>query len=100
MVDSSLVTVGTEAGTVFAFDRSTGELVWDIRIDGSVGAIDMSALRVWVADEETGLTAYDRTDGTRLHRSTKPINGSDIAVSDDVVILGKQDIRGYYIEEA
>ena len=100
VVDNSLVTVGTEAGTVFAFDRSTGELVWDIRIDGSVGAIDMSALRVWVADEETGLTAYDRTDGTRLHRSTKPINGSDIAVSDDVVILGKQGIRGYYIEEA
>lgn len=84
---------------MFAFDRSTGELVWDIRIDGSVGAIDTSALRVWVADEETGRTAYDRTDGTRLHRSTKPINGSDIAVADDVVILCKQDARGCYINE-
>ena len=99
VVDNSLVTIGTEAGAVFVFDRSTGKRLWDVRIDGSVGAIDTSGLRVWVADEETGLTAYDRTDGTRLHRSTKPINGSDIAVSDDVVILGKQDIRGYYIDE-
>ena len=99
VVDNSLVTIGTEAGRVHVFDRSTGESVWDVRIDGSVGAIDMSALRVWVADEETGLTAYDRSDGTRLHRSTKPINGSDIAVSDKVLVLGKNGIRGYYINE-
>ncbi|GGI99861.1 hypothetical protein GCM10008995_07150 [Halobellus salinus] len=98
VVDNSLVTVGTEAGRVYAFDRSTGESVWNIRIDGSVGAIDTSGLRVWVADEETGVTAYDRADGTRLHRSTKPVNGSDIAVSDDVLILGGNGIRGYSIE--
>ena len=98
VVDNSLVTIGTEAGAVFVFDRSTGKRLWDVRIDGSVGAIDTSGLRVWVADEETGVTAYDRADGTRLHRSTKPVNGSDIAISDDVLILGGNGIRGYWIE--
>ena len=99
IVDNSLVTIGTEAGNVYTFDRSNGEQLWTEGIDGSVGSIAMSALRVWVADEETGLTAYDRTDGTRLHRSTKPINGSDIAVSDKVLVLGKNGIHGYYINE-
>ena len=99
VVDNSLVTIGTEAGRVYAFERSTGEKRWTERIDGAVGAIATSALHVWIADEETGLTASDRTDGTRLHRSTKPINGSDIAVSDKVLVLGKNGIRGYYISE-
>lgn len=97
VVDNSLVIIGTEAGQIYAFDRSNGEQMWSEQIDGSVGAIDMSALHVWVADMDTELTAYDRTDGTRLHRSTKPINGSDIAVSDDVLILGGNGIRGYAI---
>lgn len=99
VVDNSLVTIGTDAGMIYAFDRSNGGRLWNEQIDGPVGAIETSALHVWVADEETGLTAYDRTDGTLLHRSTKPINGSDITVSDKVLVLGKNEIRGYYISE-
>jgi len=97
-VDNSLVAVGTETGAVYAFDRSTGEMLWDVEIDGSVGSIDTSATHVWVGDGETGLTAYDRTDGTRVHRSTKPLGGDDIAVADDVLLLGGDDTYAYWIE--
>jgi len=98
VVDNSLVIVGTEAGTVYVFDRSTGETLWEERIEGSVGAVDASAAHVWVGDMETGITAYDRADGTRVHRSTKPLGGDDIAVSDDVLLLGGSDVHAYWIE--
>lgn len=98
VVDNSLVTVGTDAGTVYVFNRSTGERLWDVGIDGTVGAIDTSATHVWVGDGETGLTAYTRSDGTRVHRSTKPLGGDDIAVTDGVLVLGGDETYAYRIE--
>ncbi len=97
-VDNSLVVVGTDSGDVHALDRETGESQWDTNIGTTVGAVTTSALRVWVADRDTGLTAYDRSDGTRVHRSTKPVNRSALAVIDDVLLLGGNGARAYWIE--
>ncbi|RLM90184.1 hypothetical protein D3D02_05280 [Halobellus sp. Atlit-38R] len=99
VVDNSLAVTGTDAGSVYALDRSTGEVRWEASIDGTVGSIATSGLRVWVADRATGLTAYDRTDGTLLHRSTKPVNGADITVVDNVVLLGGDQVHAYTIRE-
>lgn len=100
IVDNELVVVGTESGAIHAFDRATGEREWEQRLDGSVWALELSARRIWATDGETGLTAYDRTDGTILHRSTKPVNGSDIGISSEVILLGGGGARAYRIEDA
>ena len=96
VVDNSLVVVGTESGNVQVLERDSGENRWSATIAGPVGAIATSGRHVWVADRETGLSAYTRDDGTSVHRSTKPIDGSDIAVVDDVILFG--DSRAYSIE--
>jgi outer membrane protein assembly factor BamB len=98
-VDNSLVVVGTSSGGIHAFERASGEKRWESSIDGTVGSVETSGLRVWVADRETGLTAYDRDTGTTVHRSTQPINGSDIAVIDDVILFGGDGARAYSIEQ-
>ena len=98
VVDNSLMVVGTESGNVYALDRPTGKIRWETNIDGTVGSITTSPLRVWVADSETGLTAYDRENGNLVHRSTKPLDGSDIIVVDEVLLLGGNGVRAYSID--
>lgn len=97
-VDNSLVVVGTDGGDVYAFERGSGETRWEASITNSVGAIETTASRVWVGDTDIGLTAYDRESGSQVHRSTKPVNGDDIAVTDDVLLLGGDAATAYTID--
>lgn len=97
-VDNSLVVVGTDGGDVYAFERGSGETRWEASITNSVGAIETTASRVWVGDTDIGLTAYDRETGSQVHRSTKPVNGDDIAVTDDVLLLGGDAATAYTID--
>ena len=97
-VDNSLVVVGTQAGEVYALERGSGETRWDVTIPNSVGGIETTGTRVWVGDSETGLTAYDRETGSVVHRSVKPVNGDDIGVIGDVLLLGGDTATAYTID--
>lgn len=97
-VDNSLVVVGTQQGDVYAFERGSGETQWEASITNAVGAVETTSSHVWVGDTDIGLTAYDRETGSLVHRSTKPVNGADIAVLDsDVLLLGGDDATAYDI---
>ena len=98
VIDNSLVVVGTQAGTVYAFERQSGETRWEASITNAVAAIETTGSHVWVGDTDIGLTAYDRADGSLVHRSTKPVNGDDIAVADDVLLLGGDTATAYTID--
>ena len=98
MIDNSLVVVGTQAGTVYAFERQSGEMRWEASITNAVAAIETTGAHVWVGDTDIGLTAYDRADGSLVHRSTKPVNGDDIAVADGVLLLGGDTATAYTID--
>lgn len=97
-VDNSLVVVGIENGDILALDRSSGDVQWEQSIPGAPHFIEPSGRHIWVADRETGLTAYDRETGRLLHRSTKPVNRDDIAVVNDVILLGGDAATAYDIE--
>ena len=97
-VDNSLVVVGNESGTVRAFERLNGEPRWDARIEGPVGAVELSARDVWVSDMGTGLAAFDRETGDRVYQSTQPVNDSDLAVIDDVILFGGNEAHAFWIE--
>ena len=97
-VDNSLVVVGTAEGGVYAFERGSGEARWEASVTNSVGAIETTGSHVWVGDTEIGLTAYERETGSLVHRSTKPVGGDDIAVADDVLLLGGAAATAYLIE--
>jgi outer membrane protein assembly factor BamB len=97
-VDNSLVAVGTQAGDVYAFERDSGETRWEASITNSVGAIETTGSHIWVGDTDIGLTAYDRETGSLVHRSTKPVNGDDIAVlNSDLLLLGGDTATAYEI---
>ena len=98
VIDNSLVVVGTQAGTVYAFERQSGETRWEASITNAVAAIETTGAHVWVGDTDIGLTAYDRADGSLVHRSTKPVNGDDIAVADGVLLLGGDTATAYTID--
>jgi outer membrane protein assembly factor BamB len=98
--DNSLVVAGTETGAVHALERATGERRWDATIDGTVWQIELGSRSVWVADRETGLTAYDRRDGRAVHRSTQPIERAGIAVAGGSILLGNETARLYDVEPA
>jgi outer membrane protein assembly factor BamB len=98
VVDNSLVVAGTENGGVYAFERDSGETRWETTITNSVAAVETTASHVWVGDTDIGLTAYDRENGSPVHRSTKPINGDDIGVADDVLLLGGDTATAYTID--
>ena len=95
--DNSLVVVGTEDGNVYAFERESGETRWEASITNSVAAIETTGSHVWVGDTDIGLTAYDRESGELVHRSAKPVNGDDIAVADDELLLGGDTATAYNI---
>jgi outer membrane protein assembly factor BamB len=97
-VDNSLAVVGTQEGDVYAFERGSGETRWEASITNAVGAIETTGSHVWVGDSDIGLTAYDRETGSLVHRSTKPVNGDDIAVADDVLLLGGDTATAYTID--
>ena len=97
-VDNSLVVVGTEEGEVHALERGSGETRWEASITNPVGAIETTGSHVWVGDTDIGLTAYDRETGSLVHRSAKPVNGDDIAVADDVLLLGGDTATAYTID--
>lgn len=99
-IDTTLVVVGTMSGAVHAFERESGEKRWEATVPGTVWSVATSALRVWVADRETGLRAYAREDGTVLHQSTQPIERSDIAVIDDVILFGGNEAQAHHIRGA
>ena len=71
--DNTVVVVGTGAGTVYAFERTSGEVRWTRKVTGAVHAITTTASQVWVADQNDGLTAFARDSGTVQHRSTRRI---------------------------
>jgi hypothetical protein len=98
VVDNSLIVVGTQEGDVYAFERDSGETRWEASITNSVAAIATTGSHVWVGDTDIGLTAYDRETGSLVHRSTKPVRGDDIAVADDVLLLGGDTATAYTIE--
>ena len=98
VVDNSLAVIGTGEGDVYAFERGSGETRWEASITNSVGAIETTGSHVWVGDTDIGLTAYDRETGSQVHRSTKPVNGDDIAVADDVLLLGGDTATAYTID--
>jgi outer membrane protein assembly factor BamB len=98
VVDNSLVVAGTEDGGVYAFERGSGETRWEASITNSVGAVETTGSHVWVGDTDIGLTAYDRETGSLVHRSTKPVNGDDIAVADDELLLGGDTATAYTID--
>lgn len=100
VVDNSLVVIGTRNGDVQAFARATGEKQWETTIEGTVWQIELSPSHVWVADRETGLTAYDRQDGQNVHRSTKPVSRSDIAIISQSILLGNDTARLYNVQSA
>lgn len=86
VVDNTLAVFGTGAGTVYAFERSSGEQRWTQPVNGRVNAITLTASHVWVADENNGLTAFARTDGTVRHRATQAVD--DMAASGDSLLVG------------
>lgn len=96
-VDNSLVVVAADEGDIYALERESGEEKWTTSITGAVRTIDTSASHVWVADGETGLIAYDRSTGEIVHRSTKPLDGNDIAVTTDSLVIGGDTATGYSI---
>jgi hypothetical protein len=98
VVDNSLVVAGTEPGGIHAFERATGERRWEASIGGTVWQMALSPDHVWVADRETGLTAYDRDDGSNVHRSSQPLGRADIAVASRTIVLGNDTLRAYDIE--
>jgi outer membrane protein assembly factor BamB len=98
VVDNSLVVAGTESGGVYAFERGSGEPRWETSITNPVAATETTASHVWVGDTDIGLTAYDRESGELVHRSTKPVNGDDIAVADDELLLGGDTATAYNID--
>jgi len=98
VVDNSLVVAGTQEGDVYAVDRGSGEIRWEASVTNAVGAIETTASHVWVGDSDIGLTAYERETGALVHRSTKAVNGDDISVSDDVLLLGGDTATAYTIE--
>lgn len=98
VVDNSLVVAGTESGGIHAVDRATGEPSWEASIGGTVWQMELTPEHVWVADRETGLTAYDRDDGRNVHRSTQPIERSDIGVVSETILFGMDTARAYDIE--
>lgn len=100
VADNSLVVAGTETGGVYAVERATGETRWEATTDGTVWQLALSTQHVWVANRETGLTAYDRRDGSNVHRSTQPIGRADIAVVSGTILLGNDTARLYDIEPA
>ncbi|MFB6123997.1 MAG: PQQ-binding-like beta-propeller repeat protein [Haloferacaceae archaeon] len=100
VVDNSLVVVGTESGDVHAFERATGERRWQTAIDGTAWQIALSARHAWVADRETGLTAYDRGGGRTVHQSTQPLGRSDVGVVSETLLFGMDTARAYRIESA
>jgi outer membrane protein assembly factor BamB len=96
-VDNSLVVAGTVSGGVHALDRATGERRWKTTIDGTIWKIEQTAEHVWVADRETGLTAYEREAGRNVHRSTQPIERSDVGVVSGTMLFGADTARAYDI---
>lgn len=98
-VDNSLVVVATDEGEIRALERSSGEERWNTSITGAVRSIETSGTHVWVADRGTGLTAYDRETGQLVHRSTKSIQRSDIAVASDVLLIGGETATAYTIDK-
>ena len=98
VVDNSLVVAGTREGDVYAVDRGSGEIRWEASVTNGVGAIETTGSHVWVGDTDIGLTAYERETGALVHRSTKPVNGDDIAVSDDVLLLGGDTATAHAID--
>jgi outer membrane protein assembly factor BamB len=97
VIDNSLVVVGTGEGNVYAFERQSGETRWEASITNAVAAIETTSSHVWVGDTDIGLTAYDRETGSLVHRSTKPVNGDDIAVADETLLLGGDTATAYTI---
>ena len=96
-VDNSLVVVGTEGGDVYALERESGTIRWEASITNSVGAIETTGSNVWVGDTDIGLTAYDRETGSEVHRSAKNVGGDDIAIVDDVLLLGGDVATAYTV---
>ncbi|WP_165853228.1 outer membrane protein assembly factor BamB family protein [Halonotius aquaticus] len=96
-VDNSLVVAAADEGDIYALERESGEERWTTSITGAVRAIDTSASHVWVGDRETGLTGYDRSTGEIVHRSTQPLDGEDIAVASDELVIGGDTVTGYSI---
>jgi outer membrane protein assembly factor BamB len=98
VADNSLVVAGAENGDVYAFERGTGETRWEANITRSVAALETTGSHVWVGDTDIGLTAYERETGSLVHRSTRSVNGDDIAVADDVLLLGGDTATAYTID--
>lgn len=86
--DNSLVVAGTSTGSIHAFDRASGDRLWETSIERAVNAVELTASHVWVADLASGLYAYARDDGEPVHRFTYSMDGDDIAIVPDNLLIG------------
>ena len=93
-VDNTLVVVGTGAGTVYAFERPSGEVRWTRQVTGAVHALTTTPSRVWVADRNDGLTAFARDTGVVQHRSTRRIE--DMESYGNELLIGSGDTVAQY----
>ena len=83
--------VGTEAGFILAYDRETGDQLWETRVDGVVGhppVVEDGV--VWIANERGELSAYTTQTGDLIYQEhVEP--GFDFAVQDGVLVDSERE---------
>lgn len=95
-VDNTVAVFGTGAGSVYVFERASGEVRWEKPVNGTVNALTLTASHVWVADQNDGLTAFSRSDGTVRLRATEAVE--DMAAHGDSLLVGDDATTLYTIE--
>jgi outer membrane protein assembly factor BamB len=65
-----------EGGTVYAYDESTGTLLWNALVSGGEGAPAVSDDGVFVSDGCESVVAFDRTTGAKLWETPSSCDGS------------------------
>lgn len=87
--------VGTEIGTVYALDYSTGSIYWSSRLNGRVSTPVVSGGRLFVVNGRY-LTALDRFTGAVLWSDDVSTNGyQSPVVSAGLVLVGSSSLRAY-----
>lgn len=95
-VDNSLVVAGTESGGIIAFERATGEKLWESNIGQGVQTLELSVSLVWVVAGESGLLALRRNDGEVVYRATHDID--NIALYENTLLVGGSDTAAYLVD--
>jgi outer membrane protein assembly factor BamB len=89
-LDEQRVYIGNTTGQVYAFDISTGGLVWSSKQSGSMSTPTISNGRLFAGFSESGTTnivCLDSSNGNKLWSSTIDADSNlPLAISDDVVV--------------